>query len=141
MSNDIRVGDCIVRPQRRLIDRGDESIHITPRAMSVFECLAAARGTPVSRNELFEKVWRGAEVSDDALTKCIGELRRAFGDSALEFELLAWIEHPEWRGRTLDQLNCEVYRRFAEAGIEVAFPQRDLHVRSMPEGWRSGDED
>ena len=91
MSNDIRVGDCIVRPQRRLIDRGDESIHITPRAMSVFECLAAAHGTPVSRNELFEKVWRGAEVSDDALTKCIGELRRAFGDSARESRVIETI--------------------------------------------------
>lgn len=91
MSSDIRVGDCIVRPQRRLIERGDESIHVTPRAMSVLENLVATRDAPVSRNDLFDQVWRGAEVSDDALTKCIGELRRAFGDSARESRVIETI--------------------------------------------------
>lgn len=83
------------------------------------------------------------QAADDVIPSPAPRVRfRAFGESALEFELLAWIEHPEWRGRTLDKLNCEVYRRFAEAGIEVAFPQRDLHVRSLPAGWRTGgDED
>ena len=91
ISTDIRVGDCVVRPQRRLIERGDASVQVTPRAMSVLECLMAAAGAPVSRNDLFEQVWRGAEVSDDALTKCIGELRRAFGDSAREPRVIETI--------------------------------------------------
>ena len=91
MGTDIRVGGCIVRPQRRLIERSDESVHITPRAMSVLENLVAAQGAPVSRSELFDRVWRGAEVSDDALTKCIGELRRAFGDSARESRVIETI--------------------------------------------------
>jgi small-conductance mechanosensitive channel len=60
---------------------------------------------------------------------------RSFGDSALEFELLAWIQEPELRGRTLDALYSEVYKRFTDESIEIAFPQRDLHVRSLPEGW------
>ncbi len=62
---------------------------------------------------------------------------RRFGDSTLDFELLGWIAQPELRGRVLDALNTAVYKRFAEAGIEIAFPQRDLHVRSLPEGWSS----
>ena len=58
---------------------------------------------------------------------------RSFGTSALDFELLAWIREPELRGRTLDALHREVYKRFAAEGIEIAFPQQDLHVRSMPD--------
>ncbi len=60
---------------------------------------------------------------------------RTFGASSLDFELLAWIREPELRGRTLDALNREVYKRFAQEGIEISFPQQDLHVRSLPEGW------
>ena len=53
---------------------------------------------------------------------------RAFGDSSLDFELLAWIEEPVLRGRALDQLNTLVYKAFAEQRIEIPFPQRDVHL-------------
>jgi len=91
MSGALRVGDWIVRPKRRLIERGDESIQIRPKSMAVFECLVAARGEPVSRNELLETVWPGADVTDDVLTKSIVELRRAFGDSAREAGVIETI--------------------------------------------------
>lgn len=57
---------------------------------------------------------------------------RAFGNSSLDFELLCWINQPVDRGRTLHELNCAVYKAFQTAQIEIPFPQRDLHVRSMP---------
>jgi len=57
---------------------------------------------------------------------------RRFGDSSLDFELLCWIARPVDRGRLHHELNCEVYKAFAEAGLEIPFPQRDLHVRTMP---------
>jgi small-conductance mechanosensitive channel len=57
---------------------------------------------------------------------------RSFGDYSLDFELLCWINQPVDRGRILHELNCAVYRAFQGAGIEIPFPQRDLHVRTMP---------
>jgi MscS family membrane protein len=57
---------------------------------------------------------------------------RAFGESSLDFELLCWIDHPVDQGRMVHELNCNVYKAFATAGIQIPFPQRDLHVRSMP---------
>ena len=57
---------------------------------------------------------------------------RQFGESSLDFELLCWIEQPVDRGRMLHELNCAVYKAFADAEIEIPFPQRDLHVRTMP---------
>ena len=59
---------------------------------------------------------------------------RGFGDSSLDVELLCWIDRPVDRGRMLHELICDVYKSFARDGIEIPFPQRDLHVRSMPEG-------
>jgi len=91
MSADFRLGDCIVRPQRRLIERGQTSIHIKPKSMAVLECLAAADGVTVSRNELFERVWPRSEVTDDTLTKCIVELRKALDDSARESRVIETI--------------------------------------------------
>jgi len=58
---------------------------------------------------------------------------RSFGDSSLDFELLCWIDKPVDRGRMLHELHCTVYKAFASADIEIPFPQRDLHVRSIPE--------
>jgi small-conductance mechanosensitive channel len=57
---------------------------------------------------------------------------RAFGDSSLDFELLCWIERPADRGLVTHEINCEVYRRFAEEGIAIPFPQRDLYIKEMP---------
>ncbi len=57
---------------------------------------------------------------------------RLFGDSSLNFELLGWIANPADRGRVQHELNCAVYKAFIREKIEIPFPQRDLHVRSMP---------
>ena len=57
---------------------------------------------------------------------------RGFGDSSLDFELLWWIEDPADRGVVTHEINCEIYRRFADAGISIPFPQRDLHIKEMP---------
>ncbi|MDX1388119.1 MAG: mechanosensitive ion channel family protein [Acidobacteriota bacterium] len=57
---------------------------------------------------------------------------RGFGDSSLDFELLTWIVEPVHRGRLLHELNRAVYKKFAEAGIEIPFPQRDVYIKEMP---------
>ena len=57
---------------------------------------------------------------------------RKFGESSLDFELLCWIAQPVDRGRLLHEVNCDVYKAFARENISIPFPQRDLHVRSMP---------
>lgn len=58
---------------------------------------------------------------------------RLFGESSLDFELLCWIARPVDRGRLRHELNCAIYKAFIEEGIEIPFPQRDLHVRTMPD--------
>jgi potassium efflux system protein len=40
----------------------------------------------------------------------------------------------EDRVSVVSDLNARIHERFAEEGIEIPFPQRDLHVRSVDEG-------
>ncbi|MCD4678457.1 MAG: mechanosensitive ion channel [Desulfobacula sp.] len=55
---------------------------------------------------------------------------RVFGDSSLDHELLCWVDKPVLRGKVLHLLNTAVYKRFIQEGIEIPFPQRDVHVKS-----------
>jgi len=54
---------------------------------------------------------------------------REFGESGLRFQLLAWIEKPELRGRVIDELSTEIYNSFNSNNIEIPFPQRTLHIK------------
>ena len=58
---------------------------------------------------------------------------RAFGASSLDFELLAWIDHPELRGRVRHQLLIDIYKAFNQRGINIPFPQTDVYLHSVPE--------
>jgi small-conductance mechanosensitive channel len=59
-----------------------------------------------------------------------------FGDSGLQFELRAWSTSLLHRkGTLISALNFAIYERFAAHGIQIPFPQRDLHIRSAPPDW------
>ena len=53
---------------------------------------------------------------------------RTFGDSSLDFELLAWVRDPQDRGRIVHNMNFRIFYAFQEAGIEIPFPQRVVHM-------------
>jgi len=57
-----------------------------------------------------------------------------FGESSLNFELRLWINNIDNRPRIKNEALLSVDRRFREAGIEISFPQRDLHLRSVASG-------
>jgi MscS family membrane protein len=54
---------------------------------------------------------------------------RTFGDSSINYDLQVWVKRPHDRGRAVHELNREIYRRFTEQGIEIPFPQRDVHIK------------
>ncbi len=57
-------------------------------------------------------------------------LFRRFGDSALEFELRCFIQDVEARLQVISDLNFAIVEAFRREGIEIPFPQRDIHIKS-----------
>lgn len=54
---------------------------------------------------------------------------REFGDSSINFEILCYITHPRQKITVEDDVNMALYRKLAEEGIEIPYPQRDLHFK------------
>ncbi len=61
---------------------------------------------------------------------------RGFGDSALDFELRIYVPNMDNYLKVWHEINCAIDREFRKAGVEIAFPQRDLHIRSGTLGVR-----
>lgn len=51
-----------------------------------------------------------------------------FQDSGLLFRVRCWIEHFVETRRVIDKMNSAIYKALAEAGIEIPFPQRVVHL-------------
>lgn len=55
----------------------------------------------------------------------------AFGASSLDFELRVWTPDFSDRRQLQSELNQEIESEFSLAGVEIPFPQADLHLRSV----------
>lgn len=55
-----------------------------------------------------------------------------FGDSSVELELHAWVADVKERLWAQSEIGLEIQKLFSEAGVEIPFPQRDVHIRSSP---------
>jgi len=73
-------GDLTISPDLGVVRnlRG-ESARLGPVNMRVLVLLLSRAGQVVSRNEVFESVWKNQDISDDALTRCISDIRAELG--------------------------------------------------------------
>ncbi len=61
-----------------------------------------------------------------------------FGDSSLNLEMDIYINDFKTEDdldEVRDEINMDIYQRFREEGIGIPFPQRDLHIKSLPTDW------
>jgi small-conductance mechanosensitive channel len=59
-------------------------------------------------------------------------LFREFGDSSLNFELRVFLHNVDSRLSIISEINFAIDKAFRKEGIEIPFPQRDLHVKNLP---------
>ncbi|MCP4545707.1 MAG: hypothetical protein GY835_04460 [bacterium] len=68
----------LVDPARNKITKAGRDVQLEPRLMHVLVCLASRQGEVLSRRELIDAVWSDTVVNEDALTRAVSDLRRAF---------------------------------------------------------------
>ena len=141
-----KVTDIGIR-STRILTRDDIEITV-PNAVIANSKIINETGGPWDKERVRIKVSvaYGSDVDQvrELLTDCTKEQAhvcekptprvrfRTFGDSGLNFELLAWIEEPVMRGRVIDALNVRVYKELNAAGVEIPYPKQDVYIKKMP---------
>jgi DNA-binding winged helix-turn-helix (wHTH) protein len=69
-------------PESRRLFRDEHGVHLTPKAFALLRTLIDSRPKAVSKQELLERIWPDAFVSDVSLARLITEIRIAVGDDA-----------------------------------------------------------
>ena len=92
--------------------------------------LGVAYGTDPQRvvDLLMSVARRDAEV---LMSPAPSAMMEGFGESALLFALYAFVPEPALVGPVRHRLCSEIQRRFAEEGIVIPLPTRELHVSRM----------
>jgi DNA-binding winged helix-turn-helix (wHTH) protein/TolB-like protein len=90
-----RIGDYVVDTARFRITHRDETVAVEPKVFDLLVHLIRHRDRVLTREQLFEAVWDGREVSDATLSNHVASARRALGDSG---ELQQTIQTVRGRG-------------------------------------------
>ncbi len=78
----LRFGEVTFDSQSRLLLRGPEPIHLTPKAFDLLALLVKERPRAFSREELIGAIWPDVVVTESNLTSLVNEVRSVIGDDA-----------------------------------------------------------
>ncbi|MGZ5867896.1 MAG: winged helix-turn-helix domain-containing protein [Xanthobacteraceae bacterium] len=67
---------------RLRLDGPSGPVSVRPKAFEVLRYLVENAGRVVAKDEIMKVVWPGVTVTDESLTHCVSEVRRALGDKA-----------------------------------------------------------
>jgi adenylate cyclase len=77
----VRFGKVALDVDRALLrDRDGTEIALRPKSLDFLLTLARNPGRILSRDELFDAVWPDVTVTEDSISQCVREVRRAIGD-------------------------------------------------------------
>ena len=82
---------------------------------------------------LLEVAEQNSDVEQDDPTRMPLVRFQDFGDSSLTFVLVAWINNVIKLRQINSDLHHQVFHKLKEAGVTIAFPQRDVHIHGIPE--------
>jgi len=126
LPGDFRIADRVVQPTLNRVVRGGDIVSLEPKIMQVLVRLAETPGAVVTKEELFERAWAGTFVSEDVLTRAIGELRKVFGDDPGRPRVIETIRKTGYRllARPSDPKDGEEPRSETGGGASPAAERR-----------------
>jgi DNA-binding winged helix-turn-helix (wHTH) protein/tetratricopeptide (TPR) repeat protein len=74
-------GFVLDRARGQLLDAAGQPVPLRPKAWAMLLHLAQHAGEVVEREALLDAVWPDVTVTDDSVTQCVAELRRALGEA------------------------------------------------------------
>lgn len=92
--------------------------------------VAYGSDTELVRRLLLEIANGHAEVIVDGSSPKPEVFFQAFGDSSLNFDLLCHLKNVDNKYRVLSEINFRIDAAFRLHGIEIPFPQRDIHIKN-----------
>ncbi|MEH6664643.1 MAG: winged helix-turn-helix domain-containing protein [Brevundimonas sp.] len=72
----------VLDPEGRTLSAGGARVAVNGRYLDALILMAREPGRLITKDRFLQEVWRGAPVTDEALTQCVRSLRRALGDAA-----------------------------------------------------------
>jgi hypothetical protein len=80
----VRFAEFVFDEDQRQVLRGNEPVHLEPKAFDLLALLLSRRPSAVSKTEIHESIWPGTCVSDSSLPGLVTDLRAALGDDRAE---------------------------------------------------------
>ena len=121
-------GVHLLVPNSRLLEETVVNWTLVDKLLRCVVRVGVAYGSDVLKvREILQEVVHHPSVLEDPAAQVIFE---DFGDNALIFDTYFWVHSgAEKSAREIrSEVRFEIYRRFHEAGIVIAFPQRDVHL-------------
>ncbi|MFC0406952.1 winged helix-turn-helix domain-containing protein [Roseomonas elaeocarpi] len=80
-----RLGGYVLDNSRAtLLDPHGQPVALRPKSFALLNLLLDHSGRLVRREQILEALWPGLNVSDDSITQCISEIRRALGQQGVQ---------------------------------------------------------
>ncbi len=121
-------GVHLLVPNSRLLEEVVVNWTLVDKLLRCMVRVGVAYGSDVIKvKSILEDVVHHPNVLEDPEAQIIFE---DFGDNALIFDTYFWVySQGEKSARVVrSEVRFDIYKRFAEAGIVIAFPQRDVHL-------------
>ena len=126
----------IIVPNADLISQKVTNWTFSSKIVRVVLPVGVAYGSPLEK--VLEILQRAAKDNPNVLSyPAPSPIFTGFGDSSIDFELRVWIHSIEDRLKVYSELGVQIDHLFREEGIEIPFPQRDLHLRSIDSNLQS----
>ncbi len=112
-----KISEFCLDQETGIVSRGSYEYRLDPKVLSVLLVLLERPGEIISQQEIIARVWSDTVVGQNALHRCIGELRKAFHDNAKQQSVISTYSK---RGYSLTAsvhgINTPVFR-----GIPIPF--------------------
>lgn len=125
-----RFSDFTLSPKQRRLVRDGQEVPLIPRYFDLLLLLVERRHEAVHRQEIFDRVWTDAVVSESALSQAVRTIRRTLGDDSREPRFIRTVSRHGYQF-VLPVIEEEEDVPAAVDAVSAAHPEPVVHVAAQ----------